>query len=35
MREALDKAIAICGPGVEFKKIGATIKCGSQLSNQK
>ncbi|CAM6009931.1 unnamed protein product [Sphagnum balticum] len=25
-REALDKAIAICGPGVEFKKIGATIK---------
>ncbi|CAK9221328.1 unnamed protein product [Sphagnum troendelagicum] len=24
-REALDKAIAICGPGVEFKKIGATI----------
>jgi hypothetical protein len=25
-REALDKAIAICGPGVELKKIGHTIK---------
>ncbi|EFJ17369.1 hypothetical protein SELMODRAFT_154620 [Selaginella moellendorffii] len=24
-REALDKAIAVCGPGVEFKKIGRTI----------
>lgn len=25
-KESLDKAISICGPGVEFKKIGRTIK---------
>lgn len=25
-KETLDKAISICGPGVEFKKIGQTIQ---------
>lgn len=25
-KESLDKAISICAPGVEFKKIGKTIQ---------
>jgi methionine aminopeptidase len=30
-REALERAIAVCRPGAEFKMIGDAIKCGLLL----